>query len=153
MKIVVEMDTITPDLKLRLGRLERPGPALRDIGQLAANWGRDAFRNASKRPQAWAPLKPATVKKKKGRGTPLVLHGVLKRSPRLASWNDKEAVVVADRETEKGHSIAAIHQLGAPKARIPPRPFMPFYASGEGLPRFVEKGRKILQRWLEKGVT
>ena len=151
MKIELESDTMTPDLKLRLERVEHPGPALRKMGFLMAQWAQDAFRNPAKRATEWADLKPATLKKKKGRGSTLVFHGVLKRSPRVVSCDDRSVVVGSDRRAGT-YSLAAIHQLGAPRAKIPARPFFPF--SGRmPMSAFEQKCRKILEDYLNKGIA
>ena len=150
MRIVLEKDTMTPDLQARIDRWGHPRPALRKMGELMANWAKDAFRNPAKRPTEWPPLKPSTLKKKKGRGTPLVYHGVLKRSPRVVSCDDRSVVVGSDRKAGS-YSLAAIHQLGAPRAKIPARPFFPFHPGVRALAAFEEKCRKILKDYLEKG--
>ena len=46
-------DTVTPDLRARLARVENPEPALRRMGQVLVNWARQAFRDTSKRPASW----------------------------------------------------------------------------------------------------
>lgn len=54
-------DTVTPDLKARLARVQNPEPELRRMGQTLADWAKRAFTVPSKRPAPWAPLSPKTL--------------------------------------------------------------------------------------------
>ena len=170
-------DTVTPDLKARLARVQNPEPALRRMGEVLVNWARQAFRNASKRPAPWAPLSPKTLaqKKKKGYGSkPLIASGALARSPRVVAVSRSEVTVGSDRRATAeawaavtkskkkaaqlratagaggNYSLAAIHQLGAPRRRIPARPFFPF-VNGQTMQEARAAVAAVLRRWLNAG--
>ena len=148
----VVSDTVTPDLRARLARVQNPEPAMRRMGQVLVNWARQAFRDESKRPATWPGLSPKTLaqKKKKGYGSrPLIASGLLSRSPRVVSVGRDEVVVGSDRAVGT-YSLAAIHQLGAPKRKIPARPFFPF-VSGRTRPEAQAQVAAVLRRWLEAG--
>lgn len=152
MRIKVTRDTLTPDLRRRLRRVRNPEPALRAAGLVMASMAQDAFTNESVRPSAWDPLKPSTLARKAAAGygsSPLIASGTLARSPRIVRSSPREVVVGSDRRAG-AHSLAAIHQLGAPKAHIPPRPFFPFRASGEATETAKRRIRDVLLRWLGK---
>ena len=145
-------DTVTPDIRARLARVQNPEPALRRMGEVLVNWARQAFRDTSKRPASWPQLADRTLaqKKKKGYGSkPLIASGALARSPRVVSVTRNEVVVGSDRAVGS-YSLAAIHQLGAPKRRIPARPFFPFL-NGQTMPAAREQVAAVLRRWLEAG--
>ena len=170
-------DTVTPDLKARLARVQNPEPALRRMGQVLVNFARQAFRDTSKRPAPWPGLSPRTLaqKKKKGYGSkPLIASGVLARSPRVVSVTRNEVVVGSDRRATAeslaavtkskkkaakllatagaggNYSLAAIHQLGAPRRHIPARPFFPFQ-NGQTMPAAREQVAAVLRAWLNAG--
>lgn len=147
-------DTVTPDLKARLGRVQNPAPAMRRMGKAIAEWAKSAFKKPSKRPAAWPPLAARTLaqKKKKGYGSkPLIASGLLARSPRVISVTRNAVVVGSDRaaKTKAGteYSLAAIHQLGAPRRHIPARPFFPFH-NGSTMPEAKKQVTSILRNWL-----
>ena len=170
-------DTVTPDIRARLARVQNPEPALRRMGQVLVNFARQAFRDTSKRPAAWPNLAPRTLaqKKKKGYGSkPLIASGALARSPRVISVTRNEVVVGSDRRStalamaartksqkkkEKlltsagaggNYSLAAIHQLGAPRRHIPARPFFPFQ-NGQTMPAARDQVTAVLRAWLNAG--
>ena len=145
-------DTVTPDLKARLARVQNPEPALRRMGEVLVNWARQAFRVPSKRPAAWPPLSDRTLvqKKKKGYGSkPLIASGLLARSPRVVSVTRNEVTVGSDRAAGP-YSLAAIHQLGAPRRHIPARPFFPFQ-NGHTMPEARARVTEVLRAWLNAG--
>jgi phage gpG-like protein len=129
---ISKRDLLTPDLLARLARAKNPKPALQAMGLTVVSLAQRAFTSPSLRPQAWAPLKPATLKRKaaKGYGTkPLIAEGVLAQSPRIVTVTDRTVTVGSDRRVGS-HSLAAIHQLGSTDGRIPARPFFPFDKNG-----------------------
>ena len=145
-------DTVTPDLKARLARVQNPEPTMRRMGQVLVNFARMAFRDAAKRPAPWPSLSPQTLEKKKKNGygsKPLIASGTLARSPRVVSVNRTSVVVGSDR-TAGSYSLAAIHQLGAPRRGIPARPFFPF-RNGQTMPAARAQVVAVLRRWLEAG--
>ena len=157
MKISVKTDTITPHLQGMRQKLADPEPALLEVGESIASMATEAFSNPGLRPESWPPLKPETLArkaKKKYGSEPLVASGALARSPRVVrtisySANEHSVVVGSDRRAGS-YSLAGIHQLGAPKANIPPRPFFPFGADGKATPRAIDRVKEILLRWLGK---
>ena len=141
-------DTVTPDLRARLARVQNPEPALRRMGKILADWAKDAFTVPALRPAPWAPLTKRTLAKKakEGHGSnPLIASGKLSRTPRVVSVSRTEVV-----KEGSGISLAAIHQLGAPKRGIPARPFFPFL-TGRTMPEAQAQVAAVLRRWLEAG--
>ena len=148
-------DTVTPDLKARLARVQNPEPALRRMGEKLVEWAQKAFTVPSKRPAVWPELSPRTLAKKKKEkhgSKPLIASGTLAKSPRVVSVTRNEVVIGSDRETKKGSgiSLAAIHQLGAPRRHIPARPFFPFQ-NGHTMPEAQAQVAAILRSWLNSG--
>lgn len=152
----IKTDTFTADLKSKIRKLENPEEALRAAGEKVAAMAKQAFSDPGLRPEPWAPLKPATLArkaKKKYGSEPLVASGALARSPRVirtesAGFSDKAVIVGSDRRAGS-HSLAGIHQLGAPKANIPARPFFPFDASGRATPTAIARVKEILMRFFK----
>ena len=123
------------------------------------------------------PATLARKAKKKYGSEPLIASGALSRSPRVirtesAGANDKAVIVGSDRRASvesiasgnklakgmslskmygmsSGYSLSGIHQLGAPKANIPPRPFFPFSASGEATETAKRRVKEILMRFFK----
>lgn len=157
MKITVKTDTITPAIGNLRMKLADPEPALLEVGESIAAMATEAFSNPGLRPESWPPLKPETLArkaKKKYGSEPLVASGALARSPRVVrtisySANEHSVVVGSDRRAGS-YSLAGIHQLGAPKANIPARPFFPFSADGKATPAAIGRVKEILLRWMNK---
>lgn len=151
MNIRIKTDTITPELARLVAKFKDPKSAMQLIGDEVTNMGRDSFLNQYNRPATWPGLQPTTIarKKKAGKTRPLIFEGNLVRSLKTIEVGPTHALVGSDR-TAGSHSLAAIHQLGAPKANIPARPFFPFDASGKATPGVVARAKEILLRWLEK---
>ncbi len=148
-------DTVTPDLKARLARVQNPETALRRMGEELVEWAQKAFTVPSKRPAVWPGLSPKTLAKKKKEkhgSKPLIASGTLARSPRVVSVTRNEVVVGSDRAVGKHspYSLAAIHQLGAPRRHIPARPFFPFQ-NGQTMPAARARITAILRSWLNSG--
>lgn len=149
MNITITQDGITPALSDALKKVRDNRDLMFSLGTLVANFAKDAFRNQDKRPRQWAPLRPATVRRK-GMGTrPLIDKGVLVRSPRVVAFKPGEALVGSDRKVGT-YSLAAIHHYGAPRAHIPARPFFPFYFDGTPMPSLQRQAEGIVKRWLKK---
>ena len=91
--------------------LDAAGAALAEIATRS-------FREADKRPSAWAPLAASTLKKKQGKGNVLIDTGFLVHGI-VAQNNTGEAINVTT-----GASYAAHLQYGT--KHMPARPFMPF---------------------------
>lgn len=153
MKLFVKTDTMTPELQGMIRKLSDPSDALMAVGKDVADAARDAFTNPAMRPSAWAPLKPATLARKekmKYGSAPLVASGALARSPRVIYTVNKDTVVVGSDRRAGPYSLAAIHQLGAPKANIPARPFFSFDESGKPTPALIARVKDALLRLLGK---
>lgn len=151
MKVIVTTDTLTPALQAMIRKLQDPETALRGVGEEIVATAKDAFSSPDLRPEAWPPLKPSTLArkaKKKYGSEPLIASGALARSPRVLHTVNNDTVVVGSDRRAGSHSLAGIHQLGAPKANIPPRPFFPFDTSGKATAKAVERVREILKKWL-----
>ena len=112
------------------------------MGLAVVSLAQRAFTQASLRPAVWPALKPATIKakQKKGYGTkPLISSGALAQSPRVISATARNVEVGSDRQAGS-HSLAAIHQQGAPDAHIPARPTWPFDRNGKP----TDRGKKAI---------
>lgn len=145
MKITLKSrDTITPDLLDKVKRAKNPQRALEAMGLTVVSLAKRNFTMPAGRPAAWAPLKPATIaaKRRAGRSeNPLQRTGTMAKSPRVIKVTSASVTVGSDRKAGS-HSLAAIHQLGAPKANISARPFFPFDGS-TGKP--TPKAQKLIK--------
>ena len=140
-KFQITRDAITPALQAAMKAARNPKPALEGMGLVVVSMAQRAFTQPSLRPQSWAPLKAATVKRKRKQGygsKPLIASGTLAQSPRIVSVGSRSVVVGSDRRAGP-HSLAAIHQLGSRDGRIPARPVWPFDRTG----RPTAKARKL----------
>ena len=144
-RISLKSDTITPDLRKKIMSVKDPTPALREAGTVAAKMAVDAFTDPSLRPTTWPDIKDSTKKRKQSSAI-LIDSDTMHRSPRLIEAAPTHALVGSDR-LAGSHSLAAIHQLGAPKAHIPPRPFFPFFASGEATETAKTRIREVIADW------
>lgn len=127
MRIIIKKtkDTLTPDLRRRLRKLQDPKPSLKAMGTVIVSLAMRAFTDASLRPSAWAPLSQRTLQRRKadGRGSkPLMRTGVLSRSPRITRLTKSSVHTGSDRR------YAVHHQFGT--STIPARPFFPFDEHG-----------------------
>lgn len=145
-------DAITPALLDKVKRAKNPQRALEAMGLAVVSLAKRNFTMPAARPAAWAPLKPATVKAKKRAGrseNPLQRTGTLAKSPRVTNVTRSKVTVGSDRKAGS-HSLAAIHQLGAPKAKIPARPFFPFNGStGSPTPKAAKLIKEAARASLE----
>lgn len=115
------------DLKRLMRKVEGEGRAviLKAGGQSIASMATRAFRDETLRPAEWAPLKPATLKKKKaGRTSPLIDTGTMFRSIRVNQPSGDTVEIVTDRFQ------ATFHQFGTKK--MPARPFIPATGGADG---------------------
>ena len=115
-------NTITPTLHWNARAIANKRPILEAMGMEFVSLTKRAFTDATLRPAPWAPLKPATLKHKKG--TILRESGALFHSIAISELTDIAVTVSSDRP------YAAIQQLGGKAGRnhavtIPPRPFFP----------------------------
>lgn len=150
----IERDEITPSLRANLARALNARAALAAAGWVIASMTQRAFTRPELRPAAWPPLSPRTLARraKSGRkGTkPLIESATLMRSPRVVSATNASVTVGSDRRVG-AYSLAAIHQLGAPRARIPARPFFPFFADGRPTQEARRRFEAALRRALRIG--
>lgn len=146
MNVRITTDTITPELQRILRRVSGPEAraALKDAAKAVEYSAKDAFEDDSRRPAPWAPLSPITIARKGG-SKPLIASGDMRRSIRVISVGPKQALIGSHSKAGK-YSLAAIHQLGAPKARIPARPFFPFSSSGQATEEIKREVRGIIIR-------
>lgn len=134
MSLIKIKDTISPDLARRARAAGDKAPHLRAMGQAVKALGIQAFSDASKRPQAWAPRKDAKPH------SLLQLTTSLRKSIRVISYSSKEVLIGSDKP------YAAIHQLGGDD--IPARPYLPFYQSGQ----LTGLGRERVERALRSSL-
>ena len=140
-KVTLVRDTVTPDLQRMANQLGDAGRSqvLRAMGAEAIAITQGAFKNASLRPLAWPPLKYRV-------GMPLIKTQQLVRGIHISE-------LTADYvKISPSVDYAVHHQLGAPKAHIPPRPFFPFTPNGHIVAfahrRIEEVARAALRRLL-----
>lgn len=110
------------------------------VAEQSVDWGTRAFDDPSLRPEAWAPWSPAYQAKLRGAWTAknTTKSGKLRKSAKferrlLVDTGELRKTLTA--KTVGGHAYiasdreyAAYHQFGAPKAKLPARPFLPIYA-------------------------
>jgi phage virion morphogenesis protein len=131
-----EISGLTPsrtiaDLDAMGARLHDMRPAFKIAGQIARGSINRNFMEGG-RPSKWAPLKPATIRRRRGFGNPQVLRdtGVLMTS--IGAENDAYGIYeLAPSSLTLGTNVpyAAPHQFGATSGRshtvvVPARPFM-----------------------------
>ncbi|MDX2273611.1 MAG: phage virion morphogenesis protein [Cyanobacteriota bacterium] len=87
--------------------------------------------------QAWPELKPVTIRRKsrnsrsinkKLRDTGTLYDSIVARAL-------PDGAVIGTNQRVGSYSLGAIHQYGAPRRRIPPRPFLPVDTQSNLLPR------------------
>jgi len=130
-------DTVSPMLAKVMAGVAHPRKILNAIGTSFATAAQDAFDDPAMRPAPWAPKK--AFKKTRGgklKTKLLVDSGMLRRSPRVTKADDTSVTVGTSR------TYAAYHQLGAPRAGIPARPFFPVDAAGAVIPKAAERLRQ-----------
>lgn len=130
-------DTISPDLRRRAQAAADKRPHLTAMATAVVGLGKQAFSDASKRPQAWAPRqdsKPHPL---------LMLSGTLETSLRQLSLSANQVTIGSDRP------YAATHQLG--RDAIPARPYLPFYKSGQMTALGRERVERALRASLRAG--
>ena len=133
----VERDGITPSLRERLARARNARGALAAAGESVVSMTQRAFTNPSLRPAGWDGLAARTLagRAKRGRkGTrPLLDSTLLQKSIRVVGADNASVTVGSDRRAGS-YSLAAIHQYGAPRRKIPARPFFPIRPDGSLTP-------------------
>ncbi len=129
----IERDEITPSLRANLAQARNARAALASAGGAVVSMAQRAFTNPSQRPSEWAPLHPKTLAARAWRGRkgtrPLLDSTMLQKSIRVVKADNASVTVGSDRRAGS-YSLAAIHQYGAPRARIPARPFFPIRPDG-----------------------
>lgn len=130
-------------------------PAMRDIAQALESETEGNFQGQRGPGGGWPALKPATVedRRRKGYGgkSPILQRsGALARSIE-SNYGKTFAEVGTNQKTPGGrYSLGAIHQLGAPKRNIPPRPFLPVNATGGLQPSTQATILEIVQGYLAR---
>jgi phage virion morphogenesis protein len=117
-------DTLSPALARKAAALRDKKPVLEAMGTQFVSISKRAFTDEALRPAPWAPLKPATIARKKGRGGILRDRGAMWQSIRITALTNDSVTAGSDRVQ------AAIHQFGGQTGRnhaatIPARPFFP----------------------------
>lgn len=122
MTLIKISDSLTPDLRLRARAAADRRPLLEAMGQAVKSLGIQAFTDAGKRAQAWAPRQDDKAHALLQKST------MLRKSIRVIAITNDTAIIGSDRP------YAATHQLGSSKLGIPARPYLPFYQSGQMTP-------------------
>jgi len=132
-KIEVDDKAVRQALADLAARSRDMAPVMRAIARLLRNDAEDAFETqASPFGGAWAPLKPSTLKRRKGGGAGA---RILQDSGQLAASIGATADASSATLTA-GKPYAAIHQFGgragrSKKVAIHARPFLPVTRDGE----------------------
>lgn len=120
MEVRIKTDTMTPQMKRMLRKIQNRRPVLREIGSEASSMARRAFTDGTLRPTDWNELTEITKARKAAAGkgsSPLIWSGTMARSPRVSHVDSDDVRISSDRVAGM-YSIAAIHQLGAPAGRF-----------------------------------
>jgi phage gpG-like protein len=144
LEITISADRLK-EIQDQLGGIDKLdfSPISAIAAEQAVLWGTRAFKDESKRPSPWAPWSPAYEKRLKGAWT-------AKHSTKSGKLRKSAGTFEADRQllidtgglkdglaakVDGGHAYissdreyAAYHQFGAPKAKLPARPFLPIEA-------------------------
>ena len=125
-------DKLSPSLAAMAARLKNKRPVLEAMGETFRSIAVRSFTDEAMRPAPWAPLKPATVKRKKGAGGILRNKGAMWQSLKVTplKLSNDSVTVSSDRP------YAAFHQFGT--KYIPARPFFPML-NGKLTPSAKEK--------------
>jgi phage gpG-like protein len=136
-------DGITPRMKKMMAKTVNMRPAMESGGMAIVSMSVRAFSSPAMRPAPWAALKPLTLKSRKSAGfhgsSILRASGALSHSPRVISATANSVTVGSDRRVGS-YSLAAIHQFGAPRRKIPARPFFPITGTLEN-PGLTERAK------------
>jgi phage virion morphogenesis protein len=131
------------DLKTKITKLTNNPRLYQLMGEYVEMVTVRAFKTeTSPAGQPWTPLKPATIKrrqrKRKGGANIKILRDT-------RALYDSLNLKISSKGAEYGTSlrVGAIHQYGAPRANIPPRPFLPLDANGRVLPQHQRKLEEI----------
>lgn len=143
-------DGITPSLARLAVKARNTRLAMRQGGMAAVSLTKRSFGDASLRVATWPPLKASTLaarRRKRYASAPLRASGHLWQSIRVIDATDRSVTIGSDRR-EGSYSVAAIHQLGAPRAGIPARPFFPFKSDGRATALARERIEMAIRRAL-----
>ena len=152
MEVRIKTDTMTPHMMRMMRKIKNRRPVLMEMGTEASSMARRAFTDGTLRPTDWSELAEITKARKAAAGkgsSPLIWSGTMARSPRVSHVDSDDVRISSDRVAGM-YSIAAIHQLGAPRRKIPPRPFFPFTSDGKATPRLRQRIQEIIARWGRK---
>lgn len=155
LKIEVDDREVLAALARLQARVSDLSPAMRGIAQALESETEGNFQNQRGPGGGWPALKPATVRDRQrkgygGTGPILQRSGALARSIESAYGADFAEVGTNQRTPKGAYSLGAIHQFGAPKRAIPPRPFLPIDAAGNLQESVQQTILEIIEGYLEK---
>ncbi len=157
-KIEIHDESVKDALKGFVKKVKNPSPVMKIIGEYLARSTEDRFNRQGPAPDGtpWAPLKPATLKRKK-HSKILTESGQLRGSIRY-QLQGKDTVAIGTNKI-----YAAIHQLGG-DINVSARSIMIRHRtdakgnllrteqfSGQGLIFAKKRHKRVLQRWAEVG--
>jgi phage virion morphogenesis protein len=137
------------DLKTKITKLTNNPRLYQLMGEYVEMVTVRAFKTeTSPAGQPWTPLKPATIKRRQGKRKGRRTNIKMLRDTR--ALYDSLNLKISSKGAEYGTSlrVGAIHQYGAPRANIPPRPFMPLDANGRVLPQHQRKLEQIAKKFI-----
>jgi phage virion morphogenesis protein len=107
--------------------------------------------------QKWAPLKPATRKRKgsktrrpQSRYPKKILRDMGDLYQSINSQINPDGVTTGTNRQVGSYSLGAIHQYGAPRAGIPARPFLPIDPQGQLLREDREELIKLTEIFIQR---
>ena len=103
--------------------------------------------------QAWTPLRPKTIERKLRRKSPKSRNKILRDTGALYDSIGTnllpDGIEFGTNIKVGSYSLGAIHQYGAPRRNIPPRPFLPLDATGQLLPQDAVALQRITEKFIQ----
>ena len=141
-RITIDNQTVRAGLRELAGRIGNLSPALKVIGERMVEWTFERFNRGGPAPDGtpWAPLKPATLKRKRGKG-------ILRESDLLRDSVHYQLLGPSTLAEGSNRVYAAIQQLGGAVVHGAREAVLHFrrYKSGQTLfakPRQAHFGQK-----------
>lgn len=134
--ITLVRDDVTKDLQKLMRKVKTRTPLMRAIGVGMVGLAKDAFSNASLRPQPWRPKKDGSAATLRSR------EATLWRSLRVQTVSNTNVSFGSDRP------YAAIHQLGGKTRPMPARPYFPIWQD-KLTDRAAKRTRDIIETYMQ----
>jgi phage virion morphogenesis protein len=124
--VTIDDEKVRQTLKSLGDRAKDLTPAMKQIGEYLRFRTEENFKKEqSPDRQKWAPLnKDYAQAKEKRKGIRKILQFTGDLRSTIAYQAEKRQVTIGTNKKVGSYSLGAIHQLGAPRKNIPPRPFL-----------------------------